>query len=50
MDKALKLALPATLGYAGVRASTVLGTQNVIVQILAGIIGCGLGLAIAEMV
>jgi len=50
MDKYLKLALPATLAYAGARASTVLGTTNTLLQIATGILGAGIGLAIAEAI
>jgi hypothetical protein len=44
------LILPATLSYAGVRASALLGTTNTFLQIAAGIAGAALGLAIAKHV
>lgn len=50
MEKLKKMALPATLAYAGVRASTLLGSTSTIVQIAAGIAGAGLGLWLAEKI
>jgi hypothetical protein len=50
LETAKKLVLPATLSYAGVRASTLLGSTNTFVQIGAGILGAALGLLIAQKV
>lgn len=48
MTSAKHLILPATLAYAGVRVSSMFGITNTFVQILAGIAGAGVGLAIAH--
>lgn len=48
MGTVKNLALPATLAYAAVRGSMMLGIKNTFVQILAGVAGAGLGLAIAK--
>ena len=50
MNTAKHLILPATLAYAGVRVSGMFGITNTLAQILAGIAGAGLGLAIAKHV
>lgn len=44
------LILPATLAYAGVRASAIVAPNSTLWQILAGIAGAGVGLAIAKHV
>lgn len=48
MNTAKHLILPATLAYGGVRVSGMFGITSTIGQILAGIAGAGLGLAIAK--
>jgi hypothetical protein len=50
MNTAKHLVLPATLAYAGVRGSEALGITSIWLQIAAGILGAGLGLAIAKAV
>ena len=48
MNTVKHLALPATLAYAGVRASAMIAPTNTFLQILVGIAGAGVGLAIAK--
>lgn len=48
MNTIKTLALPATLAYAGVRGSALLGATSPLTQILAGVGGAMLGLAIAK--
>lgn len=50
MSSAKHLILPATLAYAGVRASALFGVTNTLAQIGVGILGAGLGLMIAKHV
>lgn len=50
MGTAKHLILPATLAYAGVRVSGMFGITNAFMQILAGVAGAGVGLAIAKHV
>ncbi len=50
MNAAKNLVLPATLAYAGVRGSMAFGVTNTWAQIAFGILGAGLGLAIAQRV
>ena len=48
MNTAKHLLLPATLAYAGVRGAEAVAPANVWLQIALGIVGAGLGLAIAK--
>lgn len=48
MEELKQIVLPATLSYAGVRASALLGTTNTLVQILSGIVGAAAGIFLAK--
>jgi hypothetical protein len=48
--EAKHLVLPATLAYAGVRASDLFGVTNTLLQIAAGIAGAFVGLMIAKKI
>lgn len=48
MEQLKSLALPASLAYAGVRASEMLGAKSALVQILAGVGGAAAGLWLAK--
>lgn len=48
MSTAKHLILPATLAYAGVRAAGLVGITSALGQIALGILGAGVGLAIAK--
>lgn len=48
MGTAKAIALPATLAFAGVYVTGMFGITNTFLKIGAGILGAGLGLAIAK--
>jgi hypothetical protein len=50
MEEAKKLILPAAAAYGGVQLSTLLGSTSTIVQVLSGVAGAMLGLAIAARI
>jgi len=50
MNTAKHLILPATLAYAGVRASALIAPTNTFLQIGVGILGAAVGLYIAKHV
>jgi hypothetical protein len=50
MEEAKALVLPGALAFGGVMLSQLIGSQSTIVNVLAGVAGAMLGLAVAKRI